>query len=88
MQVFDGTVAFDKDFMAFATPNPRPLPKWIALIAPFHVYVWICVVASVIIARENSYMESAIRGRGNEKQIELLRSQDFFLGLDLRGRPM
>ena len=36
--------------MAFATPNPRPLPKWIALIAPFHIYVWICVVSSVILA--------------------------------------
>ena len=67
MQVFDGTVAFDKDFMAFATPNPRPLPKWIALIAPFHVYVWICVVASVIIAREESHLKSAIRGKRGKR---------------------
>ena len=51
LQVFDGTVSFDKDFMAFATPNPQPMPKWMALISPFHFYVWICVVGSVIVSR-------------------------------------
>ena len=49
--MFDGTVSFDKDFMAFATPNPQPMPKWMALMMPFHFYVWICVVGSVIVSR-------------------------------------
>jgi hypothetical protein len=49
-QVTDGTIAFDKDFMAFVTPRPLPLPKFLALIQPFHYFVWFTIVASVIIS--------------------------------------
>ena len=48
-QVFDGTVTFDKDFMAFVAPLPQPLPKFLALIQPFHYYVWFALVSSVIV---------------------------------------
>ena len=57
--------------MAFATPNPRPLPKWIALIAPFHIYVWICVVASVMIARQEFTYDVCNKwGEGTRKLIK------------------
>ena len=37
--------------MAFVTPNPKPLPKYLALISPFHYFVWASfAVAMVVIA--------------------------------------
>jgi hypothetical protein len=48
-QMFDGTITFDLDYMAFVSPMPQPLPKWIALSQPFHYFVWASVVASIIV---------------------------------------
>ena len=48
VQVFDGTVAFDKDFQAFATPTPRPLPKYLAMVEPFQPLVWLCIAVSIV----------------------------------------
>ena len=47
--MFDYSVPFDKDFMASVTPNPQPLPKWMALISPFSPLVWLLIAASVFI---------------------------------------
>lgn len=46
--MFDYTIPFDKDFMAFVTPNPQPLPKWMALISPFSPFVWLLIAISVV----------------------------------------
>ena len=35
--------------MAFVAPLPQPLPKFLALIQPFHYYVWVALVSSVIV---------------------------------------
>ena len=45
----DGTKTFDKDYQAFASPQPQPLPKYLALINPFSPLVWIIVVVSFFI---------------------------------------
>ncbi len=48
-QVIDGSVTFDMDYMAFVTPMPSPLPKFLALVQPFHAFVWTTLVASVFV---------------------------------------
>lgn len=35
--------------MAFVTPNPQPLPKWLALLRPFQPLVWTMFGASVLV---------------------------------------
>ena len=35
--------------MAFVAPLPQPLPKFLALIQPFHFYLWAALVFSVIV---------------------------------------
>ena len=35
--------------MAFVAPLPQPLPKFLALIQPFHYYLWAALVLSMIV---------------------------------------
>ena len=48
-QVFDGTIPFDVDYLVFSAPQPALLPKYLALIYPFQLSVWISVVVSVFL---------------------------------------
>ena len=47
--MIDGTIFFDKDYMAFVAPNPKQKPKYLALIQPFNPVVWIFVGSSIAI---------------------------------------
>jgi hypothetical protein len=49
-QMFDGTITFDRDFITFVSPLPYPIPKFLALIQPFHYFVWSCIVSSFFLA--------------------------------------
>ncbi|XP_059088023.1 glutamate receptor ionotropic, NMDA 2D-like isoform X1 [Tigriopus californicus] len=49
VQVFDATIPFDLDFMAFVTPNPHPVPKWLSLLRPFQPLVWTLFGLSVLV---------------------------------------
>jgi hypothetical protein len=49
-QVLDSTIRYDLDFLTFAIPQPRPLPKYMALYQPFRIYVWLAIVMSLIIS--------------------------------------
>ena len=47
MQVIDGTIAFDKDYMVFVAPNPQQNPKYLALVQPLDPVVWLFVIISL-----------------------------------------
>ena len=42
-------MTFDTDYMEFAAPNPQPMLKFLAVIKPFDVYVWMGMGASLIV---------------------------------------
>ena len=48
LQVIDGTISFDKDYMVFVAPNPQQNPKYLALIQPLNWVVWVFVVVSLV----------------------------------------
>ena len=37
-----------QDFMAFVAPLPQPLPKVLALVQPFHHYLWAALALSLV----------------------------------------
>lgn len=47
MQMIDGTIAFDKDYMVFVAPNPQQNPKYLALIQPLNPVVWLFIITSL-----------------------------------------
>ena len=63
LQVFDYTIAFDKDFQAFAAPQPQPLPKYLALVNPFSPLVWVAIVTSVLCLSALLWLLAVAEGR-------------------------
>lgn len=61
-QVFDGTIAFDEDYMVFSAPQPSLLPKYLALVYPFQLLTWILLSVSVFVFSFLFFVVSRIEG--------------------------
>ena len=65
-----------KDFMAFVAPLPQPLPKFLALIQPFHHYLWAALAFSLVVTAVTLNLVA----RGER------RNMGFRIGIQLRRR--
>ncbi len=61
-QVFDGTIPFDVDAMVFSAPQPSLLPKYLALVYPFQLLIWILLAVSILVFSALFFITSRIEG--------------------------
>ena len=50
VQVLDGTLPFDIDYMVFVAPNPKQADKFFALVYPLSATVWYFIFGSFLVA--------------------------------------
>ena len=62
MQVIDGLVPFEKDGLAVCAPLPQLLPKIMALLYPFSLFVWILIAISLVVVSVVFYVASNLEG--------------------------
>ena len=74
LQVIDGTIAFDKDYMVFVAPNPQQNPKYLALIQPLDGVVWLFIITSLAGGAAFFLMIANIEEKVNNLVHDLLNS--------------
>ena len=48
-KIFEPTTDFDRDIIQHVAPQPMPMPKFLALIMPFHYFSWSCIAAGFLL---------------------------------------
>ena len=63
--MYDGGLPFDEDYMEFAAPPPSLEAKWLALIKPLELYMWMATGASVLVVACVFYFLSRYAGQSS-----------------------
>ncbi len=60
MQVLDGMIPFDSDYLVPCVPLPKLLPKILALVYPYDWSVWIIIFLSMFVVTAATYLITTI----------------------------
>ena len=77
--MYDGGLPFDEDYMEFAAPPPSLEAKWLALIKPLELYMWMATGASVLVVACVFYFLSRYAGQSSSLSTSTKIRQLFML---------